>query len=566
MKKSALQYTLFLISIPTTLVIISHYILIQYKHLPNYDLLYLIKDIVIIFISSLVAYRVILKNYKRSLKKNEHIRLSNERYDIVAKATSDTIWDWDLTTDHFTWNKGIQGIFGYKKGDIGKTSKWFFDKIHPNDSLKMSVKMYSYAENKIERWQENYSFLCADGSVKHVLDRGFLVVNEKGIPVRMIGAIQDITKQKVEELRLKLLETVILQSKDAIIITEANETKATIPTIIYVNPAFTTITGFKPKDIIGKPATDYFNRNSIKSNMNKLSQALKNKQELEFESYNTRKNGEKYWLNITLLPISNTEGEHSHWISIQREITKEKEREKEREQLINELTQNNKDLKQFSYITSHNLRAPLSNLTGLLDLLKDIPIENEELKEILNGFSSSTKMLNDTINDLVKVIVIKDSLSIAKEKLIINDVLNITLNQLTNIVTLNKPEIKLKLNNAPIIFANKTFFESILLNLLTNAIKYRAKDRPLKIAISSKEINNKIILTFSDNGIGIDLKRNKDKVFGLYQRFHDYPDSKGLGLYLVKSQVESMGGKIEIESEVNEGTTFTLTFNKEEND
>lgn len=566
MKKSALQFTLFLISIPTILVIVSHYILIQFKNLPNYDLLYLIKDIIIILISSLVAYLVILKNYRRSLKKNEHIRLSNERYDIVAKATSDTIWDWDLTTDHFTWNKGIQGVFGYKKGDIGKTSKWFFDKIHPNDSLKMSVKMYSYAENKIERWQENYSFLCADGSVKHVLDRGFLVVNEKGIPVRMIGAIQDITKQKVEELRLKLLETVILQSKDAIIITEANETKATIPTIIYVNPAFTTITGFKPKDIIGKPATDYFNRNSVKNNMNKLSQALKNKQELEFESYNTRKNGEKYWLNITLLPISNTEGEHSHWISIQREITKEKEREKEREQLINELTQNNKDLKQFSYITSHNLRAPLSNLTGLLDLLKDIPIENEELKEILNGFSSSTKMLNDTINDLVKVIVIKDSLSIAKEKLIISDVLNVTLNQLTNIVTLNKPEIKLKLDNAPIIYANKTFFESILLNLLTNTIKYRAKDRHLKIAISSKEINNKIILTFSDNGIGIDLKRNKDKVFGLYQRFHDYPDSKGLGLYLVKSQVESMGGKIEIESEVNEGTTFTLTFNKEEND
>jgi signal transduction histidine kinase len=102
--------------------------------------------------------------------------------------------------------------------------------------------------------------------------------------------------------------------------------------------------------------------------------------------------------------------------------------------------------------------------------------------------------------------------------------------------------------------------------LLTNALKYKAKDKQLKIAISSKELNNKIILTFCDNGIGIDLKRNKDKVFGLYQRFHDYPDSKGLGLYLVKSQVESMGGKIEIESEVNLGTTFTLTFNKEEND
>lgn len=566
MKKSALQYTLFLISIPTTLVIISHYILIQYKHLPNYGLFYFIKDIVIIFISSLVAYVVILKNNKRNLKKNERIRLSNERYDIVAKATSDTIWDWDLTSDHFTWNKGIQGIFGYKKGDVGKTSKWFFDKIHPNDSLKMSVKMYSYAENKIERWQENYSFMCADGSVKHVLDRGFLVINEKGIPVRMIGAMQDITKQRVEELRLKLLETVILQSKNAIVITEANETKATIPTIVYVNPAFTTITGFNPKDILGKPATEYFNRNSVKSNLNKLSQALKNKQEYKFESHNLRKNGEQYWLNITLLPISNIEGEHSHWISIQREITLEKEREKEREQLINELTQNNKDLKQFSYITSHNLRAPLSNLTGLLDLLNDIPIENKALNEILNGFSSSTKMLNDTINDLAKVIVIKDSLSIAKEKLIIGDILTSTLHQLSNIISLNKPEIKLSLDKAPEIYTNKTFFESILLNLLTNALKYKAKDKQLKIAISSKELNNKIILTFCDNGIGIDLKRNKDKVFGLYQRFHDYPDSKGLGLYLVKSQVESMGGKIEIESEVNLGTTFTLTFNKEEND
>jgi PAS domain S-box-containing protein len=566
MKKSALQYTLFLISIPTILVIITHYILIQYKDIPNFDLLYLLKDFLIILTSAFVAFVVILKNNKRNLKKNEKIRLSNERYDIVAKATSDTIWDWDLLTDNFTWNKGINDIFGYKKEQIENTSKWWFNKMHPNDSLKMSVKMYSYTENKTERWQEYYSFLCADGSTKHVLDRGFLVINEKGIPVRMIGAVQDITKQKVEEIRLKLLETVILQSKDAIIITEANETKATIPTIIYVNPAFTNITGFKPKDIIGKSATEYFNRNSVKYDMRKLSQALKNKQEFEFEAYNTRKSGENYWLNVTLLPISNIEGDHSHWISIQREITKEKARIKEREQLIIELTQNNKDLKQFSYITSHNLRAPLSNLTGLLDLLKDIPVHDEELKEILNGFSSSTKMLNDTINDLVKVIVIKDSPSVAKEKLQINDIIKITLYQLNNIITLNKPEIKLNLDNAPEIYANKSFFESILLNLLTNAIKYRAKERLLNITISSKEVNNKIILTFSDNGIGIDLKRNKDKVFGLYQRFHDYPDSKGLGLYLVKSQVESMGGKIEIESEVNIGTTFTLIFNKQEND
>ncbi|MCZ8196086.1 MAG: PAS domain-containing sensor histidine kinase, partial [Flavobacterium sp.] len=365
---------------------------------------------------------------------------------------------------------------------------------------------------------------------------------------------------------LKLLETVITQSKDSVIITKTNEVEATIPTVVYVNPAFTKITGYKAKDVIGKPASTFFNRKALKKDISKLSNALKNKEEFQFESLNTKKTGEEYWINFSMTPITNIDGEHSHWISIQREITEQKEREKEREQLIRELTQNNKDLKQFSYITSHNLRAPLSNLTGLLNLINDIKIDNPELKEIINGFSSSTNLLNDTINDLVKVIIIKDSPSISKEKILISEVVTNVLSQLNNLLNLHKPEIKLDLEKTPYLVTNKSYFESIVLNLLTNAIKYRPKDKTLKIEITSKEINNKIILSFKDNGIGIDLERNKDKVFGLYQRFHNYPDSKGLGLYLVKSQVESMGGIIEIESEVNIGTKFTITFKNEKND
>jgi signal transduction histidine kinase len=96
--------------------------------------------------------------------------------------------------------------------------------------------------------------------------------------------------------------------------------------------------------------------------------------------------------------------------------------------------------------------------------------------------------------------------------------------------------------------------------LLTNSIKYKSETKKLKISITIKKTNNSTILKFKDNGIGIDLKRNSEHIFGLYQRFHDYPDSKGLGLYLVKSQIESLGGTIAIESEVNKGTEFTLTF------
>jgi PAS domain S-box-containing protein len=490
----------------------------------------------------------------------EETESAKERYDIVAKATSDTIWDWKIQEDAFLWNKGIQGVFGYKKEDVGKTSKWWFDRVHPEDSIRVSVKLYNFLEEKVEKWQDEYRFACADGTYKYVFDRGFLVKDSDGKPIRMIGAMQDVTRQKEEEQRLKLLETVVTQTKDSVVITETEKSSASIPKIVFVNPAFSQMTGYKAKEVVGKSPAIFMGRKSIANEITRLSEALKNKREFKFETLNHKKGGEEYWVNFSMIPITNKEGEHSHWISIQRDITEEKKQEKEKEQLIRELTQNNKDLKQFSYITSHNLRAPLSNLTGLLNLMDDIPVENEELKEILNGFSKSTHLLNETINDLVKVVIIKDNPSIQKEEVLIQDVFENVFNQLSFLISLHKPIIKIELKKVSILNINKAYLESILLNLLTNAIKYRATTRQLKINISSREVGNNIILIFRDNGIGIDLERNADKIFGLYQRFHNYPDSKGLGLYLVKSQVETMGGSITVQSEVNKGTTFTLTF------
>jgi PAS domain S-box-containing protein len=513
--------------------------------------------LIIIFKTNDKKIKDSITNLKRI---NKDLYESNERYDIVAKATSDTIWDWDIKTGGFIWNKGIQGVFGYKKEDVGENLQWWFEKIHPEDSLKMSVKLYSFIEQKTEKWQDYYRFMCADGTYKYVFDRGFLVMDDDRNVIRMIGAIQDITKQKEEEQRLKLLETVITQTKDTVIITETSNTEKELPKIVFVNPAFSKMTGYKSKEVIGKNATILMNKFSVRNDIKKLAEVIKKKEEFTFEALNKRKNGEQYWVNLTMIPITNKDNQHSHWISIQRDISVEKEREKEREHLISELTQNNKDLKQFSYITSHNLRAPLSNLTGLLNLVEDIPIENQELKEIISGFSKSTQQLNETINDLVNVIIIKDSPSIQKEGIVIKDVFENVFNQLSFLIGVKKPIIKMDLNKDQIVYLNKSYIESILLNLMSNSLRYCDPIRQLKISIASKKVGNETIIIFKDNGIGIDLERNKDKVFGLYQRFHDYPDSKGLGLYLVKSQVESMGGTISIDSTVGVGTTFTIIF------
>jgi PAS domain S-box-containing protein len=570
MKNKANIITLLFVLFSILLAIVSYQLLKNIFHPESRLLAYtLIKDIGFFTLAG-IFFRIILsKNdirnnmiFEKLKKNNDEIKESNERYDIVAKATSDTIWDWKIQEDNFIWNKGIQGVFGYTKEEVGSSSKWWFDRIHPEDSLKMSIKLYSFIEQKTEKWQDEYRFMCADGTYKYVFDRGFLVKDKNGNVIRMIGAIQDVTKQKEEEQRLKLLETVITQTKDAVIITESEKSKTTIPKIVFVNPAFSEMTGYKSGEVVGKTPAVFMGKKSVENDITELSKALKGKAEYKFETLNHKKNGEEYWVFISMIPITNQEGEHSHWISIQRDITEDKKLEKEKEQLIRELTQNNKDLKQFSYITSHNLRAPLSNLTGLLNLMEDIKVEDPELKEILNGFSKSTHLLNETINDLVKVIIIKDNPSIQREEVLIKDVFENVFNQLSFLISLHKPILKIELEKVTILHVNKAYLESILLNLFTNSIKYRSPKRKLRIFVSSTEIGENIILVFKDNGIGIDLERNRDKVFGLYQRFHNYPDSKGLGLYLVKSQVESMGGTIIIESEVNKGTTFTLTFKK----
>ncbi|MFZ4680551.1 MAG: PAS domain-containing sensor histidine kinase [Flavobacterium sp.] len=570
MKNNSNKITIIYVLIMTFMAIIGYKLFVFYFPESSNETLFkysFTKDLIYIIFSGLILKVILHQNetrnksvFKKLKVTNIEIKESNERYDIVAKATSDTIWDWKIEEDSIIWNKGIYSVFGYQKEDVGSTSKWWFDRIHPEDSLKMSVKLYSFLEQKTEKWQDEYRFQCADGSYKYVFDRGFLVKDANGKPIRMIGAIQDVTKQKEEEQRLRLLETVITQSKDAVMITDIDTSKNVIPNIIFVNSAFTDITGYPADEVIGKSPEILFGKKSDFLEFEKLRTAVEEYKECFVETISYKKSGEEFWINFSMIPVTDKEGEHSHWISIQRDVTVEKEREKEREQLIRELTQNNKDLKQFSYITSHNLRAPLSNLTGLLNLIEEIPIEDSELKEIINGFSKSTHLLNETINDLVKVIIIKDNPSIQKEEIFIKDVFENVFNQLSFLISSNKPILKIDLEVETIFNINKSYLESIFLNLMTNAINYREPSRQLRITIATKFEENNLFMTFKDNGIGIDLEKNNDKIFGLYQRFHNYPESKGLGLYLVKSQVESMGGTISVDSNVGKGTTFTIVF------
>jgi PAS domain S-box-containing protein len=492
---------------------------------------------------------------------NEKIKESNNRFEIIEKATNDTIWEADYQTLKIIWNKGISRVFGYNTNDetIHHTS-WWYSKIHPDDLQRVKLKSENCFEKKETRWADEYRFLCADNTYKHVSDKGYLIKNENGIPIKMIGAMQDVTVQKQEEIRLKLLESVITNTTDSVIITEPDSTGD--QKIIYVNDPLIKMTGYSIKELIGQSPRMFQGRNSDKKELDKIRKAISNSKECHAEIVNYKKNGEEFWVNMVISPVINELGIATHFIAIEKNVTERKLYEIEREHIIAELSQNNKDLKQFSYVTSHNLRSPIANLLGLTSLLDHYKIPNKSLKQILDGIKQSALIFDDTVKDLTKVLIIKEQTNIVKEQISLTEITNNTLSQLSITVDDNDVKVNYNYKNAPFVNFTKAYLESVFQNLFTNSIKYKSPKRKLKINITSNESPNYIILKFIDNGIGIDTELHKEKLFKLYQRFHDNPDGKGLGLYLIKSQIEALGGSIAIESKVDVGTTFIIKFKK----
>ena len=322
------------------------------------------------------------------LQSELRVRESAERFDIVSKATSDTIWDWSLKQDTITWNKGIKGIFGYKNIQQNTTnSGWWKEKIHPADRARVVDGMQYHIDQKITRWKDEYRFLCADGTYKHVFDRGFLIFNENGHSMRMIGAMEDISKRKMEEHWSKLLESVVINATDGVIITDAN-TGAGGPKIIYVNEAYNRMSGYTKEELLGRSPRIFRGKNSVMESFRKIHQAVSSHQSCTLELVNYTRTGTEYWVSLNITPVADSTGTVTHWIAIQRDIT-------ESRKYIQAIEEQNKKFREIAWIQSHLVRAPLARIMGLLDLLKNYePGDNAD--ELIDHLMSSARDL-DTI-------------------------------------------------------------------------------------------------------------------------------------------------------------------------
>jgi two-component system CheB/CheR fusion protein len=370
----------------------------------------------------------------------------------------------------------------------------------------------------------------------------------------------DITREKNEERQLRLLDTVIKNANDIVVITEAAPFTYPGPKVVYVNDSFERITGYAKGDILGRPNNLLHGFETDDDSKVIIQNALENQLPIEVEQVNYRKNGERFWMSLHISPVKDERGTTTHWVSIQRDITKDKEAEIERDQLIQELSDTNADLKQFTYITSHNLRAPITNLLTIAELLEESssnPMQNEQL---VGGLRKSTTHLNDTLNDLIKILLIKESKNIELQPVNFAESFEKVKSSLRILLENSKANIITEFDTCKEVTFSPSYMESIMLNLITNSIKYAAPNRSPVILISTKKIGNTISMIYSDNGIGMDMNQVRGRIFGLYQRFHNHPESKGIGLYLVHSQVTALGGTIQVNSTLNEGTTFQITF------
>lgn len=336
--------------------------------------------------------------------------------------------------------------------------------------------------------------------------------------------------------------------------------------IIYVNEQFCQISKYSEEELIGK------NHRIINSGLHppeffqEMWRTIAGGNVWKNEIRNKAKDGSYYWVFTTITPFLNENSNPTMFVSIRFDITSQKLMEKEledklieREKMLNALSHKNKQLEDFCHIISHNLRAPLSNLSLMIELLNESDNEDEK-RELLGKFKHVTDYLQETFDELVSAIQIRQIHLDPNETVsLIESVDKIKQLLEGNIIECNAL-INTDFSQINRIKYSKKYLESILLNIIGNSIKYRSPDRRLEIKVSSFNGNGKIGLCISDNGLGLDTEKNKEKLFKMRQTFHQHPNARGFGLFMVKSQIESLGGSIEAEGKIGEGLKITMNL------
>ena len=490
---------------------------------------------------------------------------SNQRYEFVNKATSEAIIDWDIQTGEVHFGDAFQKLFGYKIKSSKEHISNFEEKIHPDDLERIQNSIIETIDSARTHWTQEYRYLKSNGTYAFVSDNAFIIRDNEGKALRMVGAIRDVTEKKIAEQEMasqkKFNEDILNNIPTDIAVFAPNHN------YLFVNPH-----GIKNDEIrewiINKNDFDYTKMRGIddtnaRRRWDLFEEAVETKEKVVWIDEHPTKEGSVNYILRHFYPYFE-KNKLKFVIGYGLDITDRKKIEIQLSAALDSVKKNNNELEQFAYVASHDLQEPLRMVTSFLTQLekKYGPALDEKAKEYIYFAVDGAKRMRQIILDLLEYSRVGKAEENEKE---------VNINELIKeIEILHSKQIEelhaeIVYHNLPTITSHKTPMRQVFQNLISNSLKYNKAGTPPHITIQTIEKGDFWEFSISDNGIGIN-EQFFDKIFIIFQRLHNREEfnGTGIGLALTKKILENMGGDIWVTSKENEGSTFYFTIPKKQ--
>jgi len=434
-------------------------------------------------------------------------------------------------------------------------------KIYPDD-FPIFMKSVQEAKSKLKDWTLDFRSILPQKGLRWFSGFASLEMDDQGT-VHFFGKITDVTNFKQQELKLKLSEERYLFALEA-------SSEGIWDLDVATNKVFYSSQSMKMLEFDANDTIDSINLwddrvhpldknrylTDIQLHIDNVTPYYENAQRV------LTKSGDYKWILSRGKIIQRDENNNPlRIIGTHTDISAQKEKEQDLIKTLGIIGEQNSRLLNFAHIVSHNLRSHSGNIEMLLNIIAE-ETDEDFIKESFNHLRTSSKSLSQTIVHLKELVEIQSELVHKKENLNLNSYLGKTLDILGEEIKKNKVVIQNKVSKSETIIFNPAYLESILLNFTSNAIRYSHPDRTPVISYSLSSNKYHKVLEIEDNGLGINLEKHGKKLFGMYKTFHKHKDSRGIGLFITKNQIEAMGGRIDVKSQVGVGTTFKIYFNE----
>ncbi len=456
-------------------------------------------------------------------------------------------------------SKGLWNIYELKPKEVKNDATPIFNRIHEDDIASVR-NMIAESIQLMENRTYEYRVVLPSKGVRWIRGHARPIKMKDG-SFLWNGCAMDITEQKQLELALfeskQRLELAIEGSGDNIWDWNVKKNE-----IIYSDES-KKMFGYEPHEL-GPGIETWSNlvhaddKELYYNNMKKHSKSDTNYYNSEYRVL--CKDGSYKWiLDRGKVIERDKSGNIIRIVGTHSDITLQKQKQEEAQNTIDIIGEQNNRLLNFAHIVSHNLRSHASSFKMLMDIVNTTN-DQKERKEAFYHLNNVSNALTDTITHLTEIVSVQTNINEESKKINLHDYIQKTIDILKGDIDQKKAIV---INQVPaeiFINYNPAYLESIILNLMSNALKYKHPDRNPEVKLEAFYENKRLVLQISDNGRGIDLNKYGESLFGMYKTFHGNKDAVGIGLFITKNQINSMGSEISVQSELNMGTSFKITF------